>query len=502
MEYSQIVQQFPIWATIFPMIMTAAVFFAGRRSSKTRNILTVITTTVTFLLVLAMYPVIMAGEIIYYPIAELIPPFGLSFRVDVLGFGLALLSSFVWMLVSIYSLAYMDGKEYQNRYFSALILTLSGCIGIFLSGDLFSLFIFYELMSLVSYILIVHSETSEALKAGFKYLIVTIAGGLFLFFGIIITFEIGGSISLHEGGIITEVTNLSFLAYISFIIGFGMKAGMVPLHVWLPDAHPVAPSPASALLSGIMIKTGAYGLLRMVFHVFDYNIIVEANWHWILAVLSVITILLGSAVAIVQQDLKRRLAYSSVGQMGYILLGISIMTETAMIGDIFHIFSHAFMKSTLFLAAGVIISKTGKKKIDELKGIGYKMPLTMISFTIAALAMIGIPPLNGFLSKWALSLGALDANQPYYVVLLLLSSLMNAVYYLPIVNTAFFGKVDEEPKPDTGEQVKIGKFEAPLTMIMPVMVLGLSCLVLGLLPINLPYELSQEAARMLFENSF
>lgn len=499
MGYAELVQQLPIWATLFPMIMTGAVFYTGRRSSVMRDVIAILTSVLTFLFVLGMYPVIMAGDKIYYPIAELIPPFGLSFRVDVLGFGLALLSSLIWMLVTIYSVSYMKGNKYQNRYFTSMILTLSGCMGLFLAGDLFTLFVFYELMSLVSYILIVHSETTEALKAGFKYLIVTIAGGLFLFFGIIVTFEIGGAISLAEQGIITETSNLSFIGYISFIMGFGMKAGMVPLHVWLPDAHPVAPSPASALLSGIMIKTGAYGLIRVVFHVYDYSVILEANWHWILAIAAIITILLGSAVAIAQEDLKRRLAYSSVGQMGYILLGISIMTEMAMVGDIFHIFTHAFMKSTLFLAAGVIITKTGKKKISDLGGIGYKMPLTMISFTIAALAMIGIPPLNGFISKWTLSLGALDANQPIYVLVLLLSSLMNAIYYLPIVNLAFFSPSSSE---DTGmeSELKTSKFEAPLTMVMPVMILGFSCLLLGLLPTNLPYELSEEAAKLLFNN--
>lgn len=497
MEYSDIVQQLPIWATIFPMIMTGAVFYAGRSSEITRNTLSVVTSVITFLLVLAMFPVIMAGDVIYYPIAELIPPFGLSFRVDVLGFGLALLASFVWMLVTIYSVSYMKDNKYQNRYFTSMILTLSGCMGLFLAGDLFTLFIFYELMSLVSYILIVHSETSEALKAGFKYLIVTIAGGLFLFFGIIISFEIGGGISLAERGVITEVGTLSFLGYLAYVIGFGMKAGMVPLHVWLPDAHPVAPSAASALLSGIMIKTGAYGIIRVVFYVYDYNMIYEANWHLILAIGAVITIFLGSAVAIAQEDLKRRLAYSSVGQMGYILLGISIMTETAMVGDIFHIFTHAFMKSTLFLAAGIIISKTGKKKIDELGGIGYMMPLTMISFTIAALAMIGIPPLNGFISKWTLSLGALEANQPVYVLVLLLSSLMNAIYYLPIVNMAFFAKPGEEIIEN--DKYKLSRFEAPMAMVVPVLILGFSCLVLGILPTNLPYEISQEAAKILFE---
>jgi len=438
-----------------------------------------------------MYPVIMAGEVITYQFANIIPPFGLSFRVDTLGFGLSLLSSFIWFLVTIYSLDYMKKEDHTDRYYPSLILTLSGCMGLFLAGDLFSLFIFFELMSLVSYLLIIHSETKEALKAGYKYLIVTIVGGLFLFFGIIITYELTYTITLNEIGIISTPSTLAFVAFISFLIGFGMKAGMFPLHVWLPEAHPVAPSPASALLSGIMIKTGVYGLIRVMFHIFDYQMILDANWNIILAVVAVITIFLGSAVAITQENLKRRLAYSSIGQMGYILLGLAIMTESAMIGDIFHIFSHAFMKSTMFLAAGAIILKTGKKNVKDLKGIGHKMPLTMISFTIAALAMIGIPPLNGFISKWSLSLGALEAGQPYYVLVLLISSLLNSAYYLPIINTAFFGAKDEQK----GMPKRLA--EAPLRMMMPIVILGFSCLVLSLFPTNLPYEISQMAAKTL-----
>ncbi len=490
MSYSDIVHFLPIWAVLFPLVMTAVIFFVEKKSRLARNILTGFTSGLTFLIVLAMYPAVFDGNVLSYEIANLIPPFGISFRVDILGFGLSLLASFIWTLVTIYSFDYMKKEKYTGRYYPSLSLTLSGAMGIFMAGDLFSLFIFYEIMSLVSYLLIIHSETKEALRAGYKYLIVTIAGGLLLFFGIIITFELSQTISLSYTGIINTTSTMAFVAYISFILGFGMKAGMFPLHVWLPDAHPVAPSPASALLSGIMIKTGAYGLIRVFFHVFDFQMIQTAGWHWILAVLAVITIFLGSAVAITQQDIKKRLAYSSIGQMGYILLGLAIMTETAMIGDIFHIFSHAFMKSTLFLAAGIMIMKTGKRNISDLKGIGRMMPLTMISFTIAALAMVGIPPLNGFISKWALSLGALEAGQPIYVIILLMSSLMNAAYYLPIINNAYFGKTEAEVSPAPG--VKI-----PAKMTVPVVILGFGCLVLSLFPTNLPYEMSQLAANAL-----
>lgn len=487
----------PIWVVIFPIFMSIVIFAASKRSEKLRDGLSIATAVVTFLLVAAMYPVIMAGEEIAYTLFDILPNLGISIRVDILSFSLALLSSFVWMLVSIYSIDYMSHEHGGDRYFPILIFTLGSCLGIFIAGDFFTLFIFFELMSLISYVLVIHEETPEALRAGYKYLIMTIIGGLALFFAIIITFEVAGTVSLGMGTLIKTPSTLAFLAFLSFLIGFGMKAGMFPLHVWLPDAHPVAPSPASALLSGIMLKTGAYGLLRVLFHVYNIPLIKDARWNVLLGVVAVITIILGSAVALTQEDLKRRLAYSSIGQMGYVILGMALLTERALIGDVFHIFSHALMKSTLFLAAGAIIWKTGLRNINDLHGIGKKMPVTMGAFTIAALAMIGIPPLNGFLSKWTLSLGALDAGAPYYVVVLLVSSLLNGLYYLPIIIAAFFG----------GEESELGLehshpsySEASYRMIIPVAILGLGCLVFGLMPGNIAYDLSLRAASFLFQS--
>jgi multicomponent Na+:H+ antiporter subunit D len=487
----------PVWIVMFPMVMTLVIYYVEQHSEKMRNVLAIGTTVITFLSVCLLYPTVMAGNIIELSLFQILPNLDISFRVDILSFSLALLASFIWMLVAIYSLDYMCKEHGCNRYYPVLIITLASCMGIFMAGDLFTLFVFFELMSLISYVLVVHEETIEALRAGYKYLIMTIIGGLALFFGIIITFELGGSVSLSSGApLITEPTNLAFFAFISFLIGFGMKAGMFPLHVWLPDAHPVAPSPASALLSGIMLKTGAYGLLRVIFHVYGLQFMQETGWTVILAVVAVITILLGSAVAITQEDLKRRLAYSSVGQMGYILLGMSILNEQALIGNIFHIFSHAFMKSTLFLAAGAIILKTGKRNIKDLAGIGKQMPFTMFSFTLAALAMIGIPPFNGFLSKWTLALGAMDAGVPFYVLVLLLSSLLNGLYYLPIIISAFFGG---EPGHEH-DHVKIN--EAPYKMLIPIAILAVSTLLFGLLPTNLPFDLSRVAAEYLLRGGF
>jgi multicomponent Na+:H+ antiporter subunit D len=489
----------PVWIVMFPMVMTVVIYYVEQHSESMRNALAIGTSVVTFLSVCLLYPIVMSGTIIQYSMFQLLPNLDISFRVDILSFSLAILASFVWMLVSIYSLDYMCKEHGCNRYYPVLIITLASCMGIFMAGDLFTLFVFFELMSLISYVLVVHEETIEALRAGYKYLIMTIIGGLALFFGIIITFELGGSVSLGSGStLISEPTNLAFFAFISFLIGFGMKAGMFPLHVWLPDAHPVAPSPASALLSGIMLKTGAYGLLRVIFHVYGLEFMQETGWTLILAVVAVITILLGSAVAITQEDLKRRLAYSSVGQMGYILLGMSILTERALIGNIFHIFSHAFMKSTLFLAAGAIIQKTGKRNIKDLGGIGKQMPFTMFAFTLAALAMIGIPPFNGFLSKWTLALGAMDAGVPFFVLILLISSLLNGLYYLPIIISAFFGA--EHGHEHAHEHVKIS--EAPYKMLIPIAILAVSCLLFGLLPSNLPFDLSRVAAEYLLRGGY
>ena len=499
-----------IFAFMFPIIMTPLIMIAGGRSGKLRNVLALCTSAAVFLALLTLLATIIKGEVIHFSVFEVLPGLAVSFRLDILSYSLAILSSFVWFLVTIYSLDYMAKEHAKSRYYPVLIFTLGSCQGIFMSGDFFTLFIFFELMSLISYILVIHEENPEALKAGYKYLIMTIIGGLSLFFGVIITFEVAGSVSLDSMPLFDSMSPMAIFAFIAFLIGFGMKAGVFPLHVWLPDAHPVAPSPASALLSGIMLKTGAYGLLRVIFHVFGVDNIIAANWHYILATLAIITILLGSAVALTQEDIKRRLAYSSIGQMGYIVLGMAVLNEKALIGLIFHIFSHAFMKSALFLAAGAIIWKTGKRKIEDMAGIGRKMPVTMACFSVAALAMIGIPPLNGFLSKWTLGLGALEAGYPWYVAVLLVSSLLNALYYLPIIIPAFFGGEHEEGHGEEdsshghdsneGHGEPAFKFEeATLLMVIPIAILALSTFIFGLLPSNIPFDLSRLTAIFLLQ---
>lgn len=480
----------PLWATLMPILSALPLLFIQRVSAKLRDVLTQLVIAVTLVLVTMMYPYIKTHGAIGVSFPGILPPFGISFRVDLLGFLLALIATVVWLLVTIYAKAYMDHEGGGNRFYPFLLLSLGGCLGVFLTGDFFSLFVFFELMSLASYVLVIHEENEAAMAAGYKYLILTLIGGLALFFGIVIAFEVATNVNIAPNNyLFSEVNRLSFIAFLAFLVGFGMKMGIFPMHVWLPDAHPVAPSPASALLSGVMLKTGAYGLIRVIYNVYGFQFIKAAGWDTILLVLAAITIFLGSAVAIAQTDIKRRLAYSSIGQMGYVLLGIALLTENGLIGGIFHIFSHALMKSTLFLAAGAIIYKTGKRRISDLGGIGYEMPITLTCFTVAALAMIGIPPLNGFISKLVLSMGALDAGKPGFVFLLILSSLMNGIYYLPIIISAFFGVAEEKRvwgRPFT---------ELNFSMLIPMVILSVGCLIFGLFPGNSPLGWAETIAR-------
>ncbi len=485
----------PLWATLLPVLATIPLFFIERRSPMFRDFFAIAVSGLTFLTVAIMYPYIAAHGTIGVSYPQVFPPFGISFQVDLLGYLLALIASAVWFLATLYSRVYMQHEGGGNRFYPFLLLSLGGCIGVFTASDFFSLFVFFELMSLSAYVLVVHEETEAAMAAGYKYLILTLIGGLALFFGIVIAYELAGNVDIRPGHFLfTEHTRLAFVAFLSFLVGFGMKMGIFPMHVWLPDAHPVAPSPASALLSGIMLKTGAYGLLRVVFNIYGADFIQEAGWHIILLVLATITIFLGSAVAIAQPDIKRRLAYSSIGQMGYILLGIGLLTVTGLQGGIFHIFSHAVMKSTLFFAAGAIIYKTGKRRVAEMKGIGYQLPVTLACFSIASFAMIGIPPLNGFISKLLLSMGSLDAGMPFFVVLLIVSSLMNGIYYLPIVINAYFGAKPDEEKMGGWRRLFT---ELKPSMLIPICLLALACLIFGLFPGNFPLKWAEIIATML-----
>ncbi|MBI5788590.1 MAG: monovalent cation/H+ antiporter subunit D family protein [Candidatus Schekmanbacteria bacterium] len=498
----------PFWAVLLPVFSTIAIPFL---SDKNRHYYTSLVTFITLIIVSSMYHFILQGQQLQQVITTGLG-FNFIFRVDALGFLVGIISIILWFLAAIYGVEYLRDTHSLGRYNMFSLFSLSGMLGVVFTGNLFSLYIFFELLSIGSAILVFHEETPEAMRAGFKYLFLGISGGLVLLFAIIATYQITGHGDLNTLGV--GLKESRWLPYIfwGYIIGFGVKAGMVPVHIWLPSAHPVAPSPASALLSGIMIKAGAYGIFRTVYSIVGSESIIglHSNLTLILLILSLITIFLGSAVAITQVEIKRMLAYSSISQIGYVIMGIALISHKAMMGSLMHIFGHALMKGALFLCAGAIIHQTGLRQIKDLRGLGQRMPLTMTVFTIGALSMIGIPPMVGFVSKWYLALGALDVMDKHIywpgwgvisLVMLLISSLLNLIYYGPIIIGAWFSPQSEttahstghgNPHHSSGQEIAGAARttdDPNLWMMLPLIVLGFSVLFFGIFP-GFPLDLA------------
>jgi multicomponent Na+:H+ antiporter subunit D len=522
------VDYLPLAAVLTPLIGVLVVVAAHRVSRLAGNAAAVGVSAVTFAATVAMYPTITSGRSILMAF-ETGFPVKLSFYVDGLGLALGLVASLLWLLASLYAVTYMSHEHHPMRYDMFSMFSLGGMMGIVFTGNLFTLYIFFELMAILSYVLVIHEESTEALRAGLKYLFMGIVGGLALLAAIVATYVATGSVDIMGTGM-PALANSPYVGLIfwSYIFGFAVKAGMFPVHVWLPDAHPVAPSPASALLSGVMIKAGIYGMIRTVFAIFGRETLAGSWYIFVLFILAVVTMLFASAVAISQTELKRLLAYSSIAQIGYMVLGISMLTSQGLAGSVLHVINHALMKGTLFLAAGSIIVMTGKRQLRDLAGLGRRMPLTMACFTIAALSMIGFPPFCGFISKWTLALGALEGLRlgvfgtgiaGVAITALLVSSLLNVVYYGPIVIRAWFGEGGEgehvghgaawtvPANPAHGEQGGVevhdeggpgeGSLDPPWTMSVPMVVLTAGIFIFGVFP-QLPKGLADLVVKAYF----
>ncbi len=497
----------PFWAVMLPILSTVVRPFVER---KRHHRFVVVITFITLILVAAMYPHIEKGEVLQQTITTGLG-FNFVFRVDALGFFVGVISIFLWFLASVYGVEYLREGHAHIRYDVFSMLSLGGMLGVVFTGNLFSLYIFFELLSVASAILVFHEETPDAMRAGFKYLFLGVAGGLVLLFSIIATYQITGHGDLSLIGI--GLKGSRWLPYIfwGYIIGFGVKAGMFPVHIWLPSAHPVAPSPASALLSGVMIKAGAYGIFRTVYGIIGVQDIFafHLDMTLVLLVFGLITIFLGSAVAITQVEIKRMLAYSSISQIGYIIMGIALLSSKALMGSMMHMFAHALMKGALFLCAGAIIHQTGLRQIKDLRGLGARMPLTTAVFTVGALSMIGIPPLVGFVSKWYLALGALqvmDMHSYWYgwgviaLAMLLLSSLLNLIYYGPIIIGAWFSPQPENTAAVEGHGTHASgrtTDDPNLWMMLPLLILGFSVLFFGIFP-GFPLGLAKSVSLLFF----
>jgi len=430
--------------------------------------------------------------------------YGLSFRPTALGSFLALVAAGLWLLSTLYSLVYMQHEHSPSRFFGFLILSLSGCLGVFLAGDYFTLFLFFEFMTFAAYPLVIHEEDHNAMRGGDTYLYMSVAGGLVLLFGILAlvwttgTADIAPALdALYKGSI-----NPYFIA-LAFIVGFGVKAGIVPLHIWLPQAHPVAPSPASALLSGVMIKTGAFGILSFLTVTMSSNeahsklLKIPHNIGYVLIWVALLTMIGGAFMALMQDSIKKILAYSSVSQMGYIMLAVgcaAYLSEhggLSYTGAVYHAFNHAVFKSGLFMMIGTVYLVTHTLSLSKLGGMHRYLPFTTIATFIGSMAVLGMPGFSGFPSKTLIHHAIVEAAHHSHSVwlalaekLFVLGSAITAAYFIKLYTGIFFGKFKGEHPPKQGEGALIR------------IVLGVFCLLIllvGLFPSQVMYLLEHTA---------
>ncbi|MEW5966113.1 MAG: proton-conducting transporter membrane subunit [Pseudomonadota bacterium] len=411
-----------------------------------------------------------------------VPGVELVFKADALALLFVTLSSVLWFFTTLYAIGYLEGSPHRSRFFGFFSLCVTATVGIAMAGNLYTFFVFYELLTLATFPLVVHRGTPQAMKGGTVYLAYTLGGGALLLAGIVWLHGLAGAAEFTHGGYLSalgpeQASELKW-AFLLLIAGVGVKAALVPLHGWLPQAM-VAPAPVSALLHAVaVVKAGAFGVVRIVYEVYGVEFAQSLDLLAPLAVAAAITILWGSLRALTQDDLKKRLAYSTVSQVSYITLGVALFGPVGTIGGLVHLVHQGIMKITLFFCAGNYAETLGVHKVSEMDGAGRRMPVTTLAFSVAAFGMMGAPPLAGYVSKWYLGEGALEAGMPWAQAVLMASSLLNAAYFLPILYRAWF-----RPAPANWPEEHIpaaGRRETAWLLLLPPVVTALAVAAAGL----------------------
>ncbi len=472
----------PLLAIAVAALAAVAVLLLRDRD-KLRDAVSPVAAVVMFGIVASMAPTVLAGGTIEYDLFEVLPGIDFAFRVDSLGMVFATISSLLWIAAAVYSVGYMRSlnEHAQTRFFACFATSLAAAVGGAFAANLFTLVIFYEVLSLVTYPLVYHHEDDEAWDGSRKYLVYLMgASKSILLAALALTYHLAGSLEFLPGGLLAGVDASPLLlsaVYLCYLFGFA-KAAIMPMHAWLPAAM-VAPTPVSALLHAVaVVKMGVFCVLRVVFHVFGVDLMDSLGLGIATAYLVSFTILMASVYALTRDDLKARLAYSTVSQLSYIVLGAVLLSPSAMVGGIVHIAAHAFSKITLFLCAGSIYCALGKRNISEMAGIGRKLPWTMGAFFVGSLSMIGVPPTSGFVSKWYLALGSVEAGELAFLAVLLVSSVLNAAYFLPVSYIAFFGAEESAGEVPEGSRTIQ---EIPLVTI-PLVATAFLSLLMGIYP--------------------
>jgi len=413
---------------------------------------------------------------------EVLPGLDLTLAADALSLLFVTLSAVLWLVTTVYAIGYLEGSPDRKRFFSFFSLCVTTTSGIAMAGDLFTFVVFYEALTWATYPLVIHRGTEGAIRAGRVYLTYALTAGAVLVVGAVLFQVEVGSVGFAPGGVVdpsaaAEAPLRHLGVFLLLLAGFSVKAALFPVHGWLPVAM-VAPAPVSALLHAVaVVKAGAFAIVRLVHSLFGMEVSVAIGGAGIVTVLAAFTIVYGSVRALRQDDLKRILAFSTVSQLSYIALGIALTAPMAQVGGLVHLVHQGIMKITLFFCAGLLAETLGIKRVSQMSGVARRMPLTMLAFSIAALGMIGIPPMPGFLSKWHLGVGAIQSGAGWVVLVLIASSLLNAAYFLPVLRTAWFGELSGSWADDG----RHGRIEADWMLLAPVLVVAVFTLAVGVL---------------------
>lgn len=476
----------PLFVVVSSLVPGLIIFGLPEERVGWRTILNLTGAVIKLLLVSWMIWGVYQGDHFETRLA-LLPDLDLVLRAGPLSLFFVALSTVLWLVTTVYAIGYLEGSPNRSRFFGFFSLCVTATVGVALAGNLITFLLFYELLTLATYPLIVHRGTDTARRAGQTYLRYTIFGGALILLGTVWLYQLTGTLEFTPRGFLTHIDPQHYPAlkiiFALLIAGLGVKAALFPLHGWLPQAM-VAPAPVSALLHAVaVVKAGAFGIVRVVYDVFGVEFSADLGVTTPLAWIAAFTIIYGSLRALFQDDLKRRLAFSTISQVSYIALGVAIAGPIATIGGVVHLVHQGLMKITLFFCAGNLAETLGIHKVSEMNGVGRRMPWTMAAFTIGALGMIGAPPVAGFISKWYLGVGALEAGQDWVLLVLMGSSLLNCAYFLPILYSAWF-----KPTPKSWpEEHHFGRQETAWALLLPPLITALMALAAGLLT-GLPFS--------------
>lgn len=479
-----------IFLTLALPILGAIGIGLARRRPNLREGVTLVTAVLLFACVAQLLGPVLAGERPSVQLLELLPGLCVAFTVEPLGMVFALVASGLWIVNSIYSIGYMRGnnEKHQTRFYICFALSIASALAIAFAGNLLTLFLFYEALTLVTYPLVTHAGTDQARKGGRVYLGILMGTSvLFLLPAVIYTWSIAGTTDFTVGGIlppsISAPTVMALLAL--FVFGIG-KAALMPFHRWLPAAM-VAPTPVSALLHAVaVVKAGVFSIVKILVYVFGVGQL-TGNTDWLIGIAG-FTIVAASVVALNADNLKRRLAYSTVSQLSYVIIAAALLAPLSLVGAVLHIAAHALGKITLFFAAGAIYTAAHKTEVSQLNGIGRRMPWTMAAFGIGVLSMIGLPPAAGFVSKWYIVSGAVAQSQWLALIVIMISTLLNAAYFLPILHRAFF-------RPLSADDAAHPHGEAPWLMVVALTLTAAGSVLLFFFP-DVPLALAQQLVAM------